>query len=532
MRNADMTANSDRRRPPMVPTDLAAEVPPHVDDSSRPHLGAPLLLWLLLLLPNLAHGMPANPRPFSVRHGPPAAEPGRQETVLLRLNGDPTHQYLTDVAGFTCLLDEDTGYYRYAVRASSVVRASSSVLDGDGVEKDGQHLPYWQERHPDDLVPHPTAVCGSLSNPAEELDGVDGRRMVPPAHIRRERCGPYCADRDRRRERRRRERQRQRQRMLAEEGGGGDGSGSRRMLRGDGGGAAPPEEEEESHAITVTGDPLFVVPAIPLEEHGRSNSEKEKEEQQQRQLFHESVRSQLRDQLRHLASGADGDDAVGSGTLRCLIVPFRFADHAGRPLPDRSDLQIMVGHDGKDPLLAPTGSVRYALDQFSYGKLKLEPTVWDWVTLPKTEKHYSGASLPGGGMGLGPYVHEALLDALAIHNNTRQNFKQFDVKENNGGGDGRIDAILFLHSGYGAETGLTDCHGTEMRKLIWSHEWSMPTPWTSHDGVRIQQYALNSAMYGDGRGTEMTGGGEEKEDICINPPPIARVGSLVHEIMQ
>lgn len=264
----------------------------------------------------------------------------------------------------------------------------------------------------------------------------------------------------------------------------------------------------------ITGDPLHIVPATSVESKSTASQ------------LHASIQHQLHAQTRHLATGS-------SGTLRCLVVPFKFSDHTKRPLPTKAQLQTMMGHDGLHPLYAPTGSVKYALDEFSYGDLDLDPVVWDWVTLSKTEAHYSGVQ-QGGGMGLGTYFHDALREALKIHNDARADFKQFDVKEKHGEGDGWIDAILFLHSGYGAEGGFTDCNGTPMQALIWSHEWSFQTQWTSHDNVSVGKYAVNSAVYGSGM-EDLDGDGIDDctgYPCCANPPPIARVGSLIHEIMQ
>ena len=462
-------------------------------------------LAVCLALPALVSGMTANPRPFVTTHGPKGDENEQTTatTITLRLNGDPTHQYLTDVDGFTCLINEETEYYHYAVRASS--------LDNTNTDHNG---------HPDELVPHPTAICGSLTNPLEDLDGIDGRRMVPPKSIRFGKCGQYCADREERIERRERARQ-----LLA--GGAAEdtvGAGEeRRMLRGgsDNDNEKGPSAYVPTTTTMITGDPLHIVPATSLEPRSNKGNQGEPTASQ----LHVSIQHQLQNQVRHLTGS--------SGTLRCLVVPFKFSDHTNRPLPTMSELQTMMGHDGLHPKYAPTGSVRYALDEFSYGNLDLDPVVWDWVTLSKTEAHYSGVQ-QGGGMGLGTYFHEALREALTIHNNARANFKQFDVKEKHGEGDGWIDAILFLHSGYGAEGGFTDCLGTPMQALIWSHEWSLQSPWTSHDNVNVGKYAVNSAVYGSGM-EDLDGDGIDDctgYPCCANPPPIARVGSLIHEIMQ
>ena len=74
-----------------------------------------------------------------------------------------------------------------------------------------------------------------------------------------------------------------------------------------------------------------------------------------------------------------------------------------------------------------------------------------------------------------------------------------------------IDAILFLHSGYAGEFGYYDCDGIYYQDRIWSHEWNM-TKWTSHDGVSVSDYPINSVFFGSC--------GKE----------IARVGPIAHEL--
>ena len=106
-------------------------------------------LLLAFALPALVSGMTANPRPFVTTHGPKGDEneqTATATTITLRLNGDPTHQCLTDVDGFTCLMNEETEYYHYAVRASSRDNANT---DPNG--------------HPNELVPHPTAIGATAS---------------------------------------------------------------------------------------------------------------------------------------------------------------------------------------------------------------------------------------------------------------------------------------------------------------------------------------------------------------------------------
>jgi M6 family metalloprotease-like protein len=69
-------------------------------------------------------------------------------------------------------------------------------------------------------------------------------------------------------------------------------------------------------------------------------------------------------------------------------------------------------------------------------------------------------------------------------------FSQFDVD-----GDNYIDAIGFLHSGYGAEWGGTDTYGTGYKNRIWSHKWTLSSTWTSAEGVRVSNYHISPSVW-------------------------------------
>jgi len=177
------------------------------------------------------------------------------------------------------------------------------------------------------------------------------------------------------------------------------------------------------------------------------------------------------------------------GTLKNLVVLMRFSDHADRTLPSRDDIDVLMNSVGGDPLLAPTGSVRDVYTQGSYGQLTVESTVYDWVTLPRTEHYYADNQ-----NGFSNVFVESLHDALNIINRDPSfSFTDFDVDS-----DGTIDAITFLHSGYGAEWSSTDCYGSTNAQRIWSHKWTMPSRfhWYSDDGVRVNKYHISPSMWG------------------------------------
>lgn len=197
------------------------------------------------------------------------------------------------------------------------------------------------------------------------------------------------------------------------------------------------------------------------------------------------------------------------GTLNCAVILIRFQDHKERELPPKENVQILMDQRGDHPGLAPSGSIRKLFQQNSYGQLDLRSKVFDWVTVSKNEAYYANKAA-----GLNVKIHEALHEALEIHNAMGTKFKQFDYKEtmsDGTSGDGNIDAILFLHSGYAGEFGYYDCDGIYYQDRIWSHEWNM-TKWTSHDGVSVSDYPINSVFFGSC--------GKE----------IARVGPIAHEL--
>ena len=79
----------------------------------------------------------------------------------------------------------------------------------------------------------------------------------------------------------------------------------------------------------------------------------------------------------------------------------------------------------------------------SYGKLTIESEVTDWILLDETEDYYAN-----GQAGLVSVFHDALRFALDDLESRGFSFEDFDAD-----GDGIIDSIAFLTSGYGAEWG-------------------------------------------------------------------------------
>jgi M6 family metalloprotease-like protein len=194
----------------------------------------------------------------------------------------------------------------------------------------------------------------------------------------------------------------------------------------------------------------------------------------------------------------------GPQTLRNLVVLVRFSDHTGRTLPSESNIDVLMNAVGGDPALAPAGSLRDIYLNNSYGALTLDSTVVAWATVSNTEAYYAD-----GNSGLTTLIHQALGEALDIVDSS-VDFTTFDQD-----GDGYIDAITFLHSGYGAEWGDTDAYGGYYTDRIWSHKWalySLPgASWVSDEGVEVYNYHISPSLWGTSGST------------------IGRIGVIAHE---
>lgn len=200
------------------------------------------------------------------------------------------------------------------------------------------------------------------------------------------------------------------------------------------------------------------------------------------------------------SAGAEAPQAIApAGTIKNLVVMVRFSDHVGRPLPSAADMGVLFNATAPHATLAPTGSVKMVYLENSYGQMTLESTISNWVTVSNTEAYYAD------GQSGTSKLWEALREALSILDATTD-FSSFDTD-----GDGYIDSITFIHSGYGAEWGGTDAYGTYYTSRIWSHRWAIQPAWISAEGVRVFDYHISPGVWG-------TSGSQ-----------IGRIGVIAHE---
>jgi len=191
------------------------------------------------------------------------------------------------------------------------------------------------------------------------------------------------------------------------------------------------------------------------------------------------------------------------GNHRNLVILLRFSDHKDRELPSVNDYNVLFNKKGGHPDIAPTGSVRDVYSISSYDQYDLVSTVVGWVDLPETEIYYAD-----GKSGGTTKIEEAFIYALdRVNRVSGFSFSHFDSND-----DQLVDSVVFVHSGYGAESGATDCTGQKSKDRIWSHQWKLSTPWESSSGVSVENYFTASGLF----------------DYCGDS--IARIGTISHEM--
>lgn len=227
------------------------------------------------------------------------------------------------------------------------------------------------------------------------------------------------------------------------------------------------------------------------------------------------------------------EQVAPTGAIKNLVIPIRFKNHwdatvhpntAPRVVPSEANIDVLFNAQctAQTPLncdvsIVPTGSVRDVYLENSYGQMDLISEIQSWVNLSNTEQYYANGD--SGDQTL----HQALMEALDIVDGNI-NFCDYDTDH-----DGYIDAIAFVHSGYGAEWGGTDSDGTNFASRIWSHRWviwdtngdgsytNADTEWQSQDdcgsnpSVKVWDYHISPSLW-DKSGSE-----------------IGRIGVIAHE---
>jgi len=183
--------------------------------------------------------------------------------------------------------------------------------------------------------------------------------------------------------------------------------------------------------------------------------------------------------------GSDNDDYTDM-TMNNLVILIRWSDHRNRVLPSKQDIEVLFNQKGGDNTLAPTGSVRDCFLFNSYNSFDMVSTVTDWIDLP-----FSEAEVADTYYGMTGVTGDAIQSALDKIEHT------IDWSKFDGDGDGEIDSIAVIHSGFAAEAAEPDCY-TQADPLdrIWSHKWSMSDWYSSSTNTLVKKYHISPALWG------------------------------------
>ena len=147
-----------------------------------------------------------------------------------------------------------------------------------------------------------------------------------------------------------------------------------------------------------------------------------------------------------------------TGKRKLLVLLVNYSDT--HPTYTQNDFYRMMNQKGFEGI----GSFRdYYLEQ-SYGKLDIDVTVTDWITLPTTKAIYGSEGAP--------YMIE---DALSLVADT------LDLKQFDNDGDGILDGLAVIHQGTGQEM-------SGDASEIWSH--SSIIYGLKYNGVSVRRYTI------------------------------------------
>jgi hypothetical protein len=163
-----------------------------------------------------------------------------------------------------------------------------------------------------------------------------------------------------------------------------------------------------------------------------------------------------------------------------LILLIIFEDHQERPRRDREDIKKEWDNE-----------IKNWLELNSHGNYIIEPYVTEWVVTDNTEDYYSF-----GNYGRVAEVQKALWPALDVLDQSENwDWNQFDADK-----DGKLDAVVAFHSGYGGESSGNDQYGRSDRDRIWSLAFPSSIPnlrWDSQDGsASLHGYVLMTPFGG------------------------------------
>jgi immune inhibitor A len=159
------------------------------------------------------------------------------------------------------------------------------------------------------------------------------------------------------------------------------------------------------------------------------------------------------------------------GQWNVLLVLIHYPDQSPQYTPAQFDAMM------NEPGYGGNGSFNDYYEDLSYGRYSTVSTVTQWVEASHPHDYY--------GYNQGWQVARELVIEAVLAVDEAVDFAQFDNS-----GDGRVDALMIVHSDAGAEEG--------DQTNIWSHRWSLGGQSLILDGVTIDDYTMQPETQGSG----------------------------------
>lgn len=199
------------------------------------------------------------------------------------------------------------------------------------------------------------------------------------------------------------------------------------------------------------------------------------------------------------------------GDFRALVLLVRFPEHKDRKLSDIGYLDKVFNGKGVIEDINPAGSISEYVYYASLKNYRITFDFQEWDTAPNPESYYGGGEFGRRGWEVMQEVFNWKLEKM---DQAGFDFGPYDVD-----GDGKLDQLIILHSGFAAELGSLRCH-KEPENRIWSQAIADTggQAWKgTKSGIELGGYAMASAIGLKG--------------LCGEVPPDFEMGILTHEMM-
>jgi M6 family metalloprotease-like protein len=143
-------------------------------------------------------------------------------------------------------------------------------------------------------------------------------------------------------------------------------------------------------------------------------------------------------------------EAFPTTIISVLVCLVQWNDHEGRYLPDPNHFREMWNGESRT-VANPGESISHWLQSNSYGKYSVRAEVVDWRRLNQSEAYWANGNM--GNSDGDRTIEQAFVPLLEAAGKSGVNLKKFDTD-----GDGYLKDVVFVHSGFGAELGGTDCY--------------------------------------------------------------------------